>query len=231
MVYMIPNQNQWCFGGGFVLFRVTCEYSIFFSVSVTHLFIRSAFWPPDFHTNDVNHWLLLLLVCKHAVFKCFSWAIIIVIFWILLRIDFFFCILNQIFLINIPRFVNIFLSFSMMVYCCLPRRSDGAFFFCKFLVLKSHTLISIKCWSEKYFFWLINVLSHQWSFRTELFSKIPQFDYRVAARWKIKFVADLHSSRENFCSWERKVKNLKKSSRNTEFFQVFFFLQLQKLHL
>lgn len=171
MVYMIPNQG--CFGGGFVLFRVTCESSIFFSVSVTHLFMRSAFWPPEFHTNDVNHWLLSLLVHKHAVFKCFSWAIIIVIFWILLRIDFFFCIVNQIFLINIPRFVNIFLSFSMMVYCCLPRRSDGAFFFfCKFLVLKSHTLISIKCWSEKYFFWLINVLSHQWSFRTELFSKM-----------------------------------------------------------
>ena len=73
----------------------------------------------------------VLLVRSHAVFKCFSWAIIIiiVIFWILLRIDFFFCIVNQIFLINIPRFVNIFLSFSMMVYCCLPRRSDGAFFF------------------------------------------------------------------------------------------------------
>lgn len=177
MVYMIPSQSQWCFGGGFVLFWVTCEYSIFFSVSVTHLFIRSAFWSPKFHTNDVNHWLLLLLVRSHAVFKCFSWAIIIiiiiVIFWILLRIDFFFCIVNQIFLINIPRFVNIFLSFSMMVYCCLPRRSDGTFFFCKFLVLKSHTLISIKCWSEKYFFWLINVLSHQWSFRTELFSNMP----------------------------------------------------------
>ena len=131
MVYMIPNQSQWCFWRGFVLFRVTHEYSIFFSVSVTHLFIRSAFWSPKFHTNDVNHWLLLLLVRSHAVFKYFSWAIIIiiVIFWILLRIDFFFCIVNQIFLINIPRFVNIFLSFSMMVYCCLPRRSDGAFFF------------------------------------------------------------------------------------------------------
>ena len=160
----------------------------------------------------------VLLVRSHAVFKCFSWAIIIiiVIFWILLRIDFFFCIVNQIFLINIQRFVNIFLSFSMMVYCCLPRRSDGAFFFfCKFLVLKSHTLISIKCWSEKYFSdW--SMCCHISGLLEQSYSlKCPQFDYRVAARWKIKFVADLHSSRKNFSK--------KNNPKILNFFEFFSF--------
>ena len=174
---MIPNQSQWCFWRGFVLFRVTREYSIFFSVSVTHLFIRSAFWSPKFHANDVNHWLLLLLVRSHAVFKCFSWAIIIiiiiVIFWTYWELTSSSALLTK-FSSSISQDLLIFSCLSVWWYTAVYQEEVmEPFFFCKFLVLKSHTLISIKCWSEKYFFWLINVLSHQWSFRTELFSNMP----------------------------------------------------------